>query len=115
MDQAAVDRRQLKHELWQGLQRHEFVLHYQLQMELPTGRFTGVEALVRWNHPQRGLVLPDEFIPAAEANGLIRPLGAWILNEACRQARCVIQGGCSPGSRARECGLRGRHSLGEPE
>ncbi len=87
MDQTAVDRRQLKHELQQGLQRHEFVLHYQLQMELATGRFTGVEALVRWNHPQRGLVMPDEFIPAAEANGLIRPLGAWILNEACRQAR----------------------------
>ena len=51
------------------------------------GAFTGAEALVRWNHPQRGLVMPDEFVPVAEANGLIRPLGIWVLNEACRQGR----------------------------
>ncbi|MFZ1428157.1 MAG: EAL domain-containing protein [Geminicoccaceae bacterium] len=87
MNEEARARRQLDLELRQALQHGEFVLHYQPQLELETGRFSGVEALIRWNHPQRGLVLPGEFIPAAEANGLIRPLGSWVLREACRQAR----------------------------
>ena len=74
-------------ELRRALERGEFVLHYQLQLDVVTRRFASVEALVRWNHPNRGLVMPGDFIPAAEANGLIGPIGAWVMHEACRQAK----------------------------
>ena len=70
-----------------ALARNEFSLHYQPQFELKTGRIIGAEALIRWRHPELGLVPPLKFIPVAERCGLIHDLGRWVLNEACRQAR----------------------------
>jgi diguanylate cyclase (GGDEF)-like protein len=87
MDAEVQARRKLERELRGALERNEFTLHYQPQVNLRTNRVDSVEALVRWLHPERGLVMPNEFIPVAEASGLIRPLGAWVLSEACRQAR----------------------------
>ena len=87
MDAEVQARGRLVRELRAALDKAEFVLHYQPQIDLRTGHVDSVEALVRWRHPERGMVLPDEFIPAAEASGLIRPLGAWVLGKACRQAR----------------------------
>ncbi len=77
-------------ELRQAIISHQLVLYYQPQVDVATLEVTGLEALVRWNHPTRGMVPPCDFIPMAEESGLIIPLGLWVLNEACRQA-CVWQ------------------------
>ena len=79
--------KQLKWEVRRAFERDEFELYYQPQLDLATNRCTGVEALVRWRHPERGLLAPDEFIPIADASGLSLALDAWVLREACRQAR----------------------------
>ncbi len=84
--QAAVDHhRHLEVDLQSALEDREFFLVYQPTFDLPTGDFCGVEALLRWQHPDRGVVQPDEFLPALESGGLIVPVGAWVLHEACRQ------------------------------
>jgi EAL domain-containing protein (putative c-di-GMP-specific phosphodiesterase class I) len=96
MNARAVERQAIEASLRRALERQEFVLHYQPKIALNSGAIVGVEALVRWQHPQLGLILPLEFVPIAEDCGLIRPIGRWVLRSACLQAQAWLHAGLPP-------------------
>lgn len=93
MNVRAVERQSIEEGLRSALERQEFTLHYQPKIDLRTGAIIGAEALIRWTHPTRGSVPPLQFIPVAEDCGLIVPIGAWVLREACTQARAWVDAG----------------------
>ena len=96
MNSATQERVKLESELHQALSLKQFELHYQPKVDTKTGLIHGAEALVRWRHPQRGLVPPGEFIPLAESCGLIDSIGEWVVRESCRQARAWQLEGLQP-------------------
>ena len=110
MNVRAVERQVVESNLWQALDRREFMLHYQPKVNLTTGAITGAEALLRWLHPQWGVTLPERFVSIAEECGLIVPIGRWVLREACRQASRWRAEGCElPSISVNVCALEFRH------
>lgn len=93
MSTRAVNRQSIEEDLRRAMKRHELSLHYQPKINFTTGAITGAEALLRWAHPKRGLVPPAQFIPIAEDAGLMLPLGAWVLRQACTQAQAWADAG----------------------
>jgi len=87
MNTRAAERQLLEHDLRHAIEREEFVLHFQPKINLATGTIVGVEALLRWAHPQRGLILPSQFLAIAEESGLIVPIGRWVMKQGCDRAR----------------------------
>jgi EAL domain-containing protein (putative c-di-GMP-specific phosphodiesterase class I) len=93
MDAELAERRRLEGDLRKAVERRELMLHYQPQVDAQTGRIIGFEALLRWPHEYQGMVMPGRFVPIAEDAGLIAPIGEWVLEEACRQARIWADAG----------------------
>jgi EAL domain-containing protein (putative c-di-GMP-specific phosphodiesterase class I) len=93
MNIRAVRRLAVESSLRRALKEDEFLLHYQPQIDLASGAMVGAEALIRWSSPDRGLVFPKQFVPIAEACGLIVPIGRWVLREACRQLQAWLDAG----------------------
>jgi diguanylate cyclase (GGDEF)-like protein len=100
MNVQAFEHLLLENNLWHALERNEFELHYQPQVASVGGEIVGVEALLRWRHPEFGLVMPGRFISLAEQTGLIVPIGAWVLRAACRQAKAWLDSGLNVGHMA---------------
>jgi diguanylate cyclase (GGDEF)-like protein/PAS domain S-box-containing protein len=96
MNARAAERQLLENGLRHAIERGQFVLHYQSKINLATGAIVGVEALVRWSHPERGLILPGQFLAIAEESGLIVPIGRWVMTECCNRARAWRDAGLPP-------------------
>jgi EAL domain-containing protein (putative c-di-GMP-specific phosphodiesterase class I) len=96
LNQRAASKLQLNSDLRRALERNEFLLHYQPKVRLASGEMIGMEALLRWQHPKRGLVAPLEFIPALEDSGQIVAVGDWVIEEACRQLAHWTRAGLQP-------------------
>jgi len=96
MNARALERLTLENQLRRAVERNEFVLYYQPKVDIGSGKITGAEALVRWRHPELGIVSPDKFIPIAEETGLIVEIGQWVLRNACAQVRAWMELGLPP-------------------
>jgi len=96
MGRFGLDALELEHDMYQALEHGQFLLHYQPKISLKTGLVDGCEALLRWQHPERGMISPGQFIPIAEQTGLIVPIGRWVIEEACRQSLAWQANGMPP-------------------
>jgi diguanylate cyclase len=96
MNLRVLERQSLEHGLRHALERRELVLHFQPIVDLQTNLISGVEALIRWSHPKRGLLLAAQFVPIAKESGLLMAVGRWVLHEVCREAREWLDAGLLP-------------------